>query len=49
MAGKVTIIVHSGDMDNVYSAFIVANGGTRHGDGSITFLHLLGSPAPQER
>jgi peroxiredoxin family protein len=26
MAGKATIIVHSGDMDKVYSAFIIANG-----------------------
>ena len=26
MADKATIIVHSGDMDKVYSAFIIANG-----------------------
>ncbi len=26
MAGKVTIIVHSGDMDKLYSALIIANG-----------------------
>ena len=31
MADKVTIIVHSGDMDKLYSALIVANGGLSMG------------------
>ncbi|HEY92702.1 MAG TPA: NAD(FAD)-dependent dehydrogenase [Dehalococcoidia bacterium] len=31
MADKATIIVHSGDMDKVYSALIIANGGLAMG------------------
>jgi len=31
MADKLTIVVHSGDMDKIYSALIVANGGLAMG------------------
>jgi peroxiredoxin family protein len=38
MAGKVTIVLHSGDMDKVYSALIIANGALSVGmDASIFF------------
>lgn len=38
MAGKTTIIVHSGDMDKVISAFIIANGSLSMGmDASLYF------------
>jgi len=38
MAGKVTIVLHSGEMDKVYSALIIANGALSVGmDASIFF------------
>ncbi|CEA14373.1 MULTISPECIES: DsrE/DsrF/DrsH-like family protein [Methanobacterium] len=38
MTGKTTIIVHSGDMDKIYSALIVANGALSMGmDASLYF------------
>lgn len=38
MAGKTTIVLHSGDMDKVYSALIIANGALSVGmDASIFF------------
>ncbi|MDD4877123.1 MAG: DsrE/DsrF/DrsH-like family protein, partial [Dehalococcoidales bacterium] len=38
MAEKATIIVHSGDMDKIYSALIVANGALSMGmEASIYF------------
>ena len=38
MADKATIIVHSGDMDKIYSAFIIANGALAMGmDVSLFF------------
>ena len=38
MADKVTIIVHSGDMDKMYSALIIANGALAMGmEASIYF------------
>ncbi len=42
MAGKVTIIVHSGDMDKVYSAFIVANGALAMGMEASLFFTFWG-------
>jgi peroxiredoxin family protein len=42
MAGKVTIIVHSGDMDKVYSAFIVANGALAMGMEASMFFTFWG-------
>jgi peroxiredoxin family protein len=42
MADKVTIIVHSGDMDKVYSAFIVANGALAMGMEASLFFTFWG-------
>jgi peroxiredoxin family protein len=42
MAGKATIIVHSGDMDKVYSAFIVANGALAMGMEASLFFTFWG-------
>jgi len=42
MAGKVTIIVHSGDMDKVYSAFIIANGALAMGMEASLFFTFWG-------
>ena len=42
MAGKVTIIVHSGDMDKVYSAFIVGNGALAMGMEASLFFTFWG-------
>jgi peroxiredoxin family protein len=42
MAGKVTVIVHSGDMDKVYSAFIVANGALAMGMEASLFFTFWG-------
>ena len=42
MAGKVTIIVHSGDMDKVYSAFVVANGALAMGMEASLFFTFWG-------
>jgi peroxiredoxin family protein len=42
MAGKVTIIVHSGDMDKLYSAFIVANGALAMGMEASLFFTFWG-------
>jgi len=42
MAGKVTIIVHSGDMDKIYSAFIVANGALAMGMEASLFFTFWG-------
>ena len=42
MAGKVTIIVHSGDMDKMYSAFIVANGALAMGMEASLFFTFWG-------
>jgi peroxiredoxin family protein len=42
MADKVTIIVHSGDMDKVYSAFIVANGALAMGMEASMFFTFWG-------
>lgn len=42
MAGKVTIIVHSGDMDKVYSAFILADGALAMGMEASLFFTFWG-------
>ena len=42
MAGKVTIIVHSGDMDKIYSAFIVSNGALAMGMEASMFFTFWG-------
>ena len=42
MAGKVTIIVHSGDMDKLHSAFIVANGALAMGMEASLFFTFWG-------
>jgi len=42
MAGKVTIIVHSGDTDKVYSALIVANGALAMGMEASIFFTFWG-------
>lgn len=42
MAGKVTIIVHSGDMDKMFSAFIVANGALAMGMEASLFFTFWG-------
>jgi peroxiredoxin family protein len=42
MAGKAIIIVHSGDMDKVYSAFIVANGALAMGMEASLFFTFWG-------
>jgi len=42
MAGKVTIIVHSGDMDKIYSALIVANGALAMGMEASLFFTFWG-------
>ncbi len=42
MADKVTIIVHSGDMDKIYSAFIVANGALAMGMEASLFFTFWG-------
>ena len=42
MAGKTTIIVHSGDMDKIYSAFIVANGALAMGMEASLFFTFWG-------
>jgi len=42
MADRVTIIVHSGDMDKIYSALIVANGGLAMGTEASLFFTFWG-------
>lgn len=42
MANKATIIVHSGDMDKVYSAFILANGALAMGMEASLFFTFWG-------
>lgn len=42
MAGKTTIIVHSGDMDKVYSAFIIADGALSMGMEASLFFTFWG-------
>jgi peroxiredoxin family protein len=42
MAGKVTIIVHSGDMDKIYSALIVGNGALAMGMEASLFFTFWG-------
>lgn len=42
MTEKVTIIVHSGDMDKVYSAFIIANGALAMGMEASLFFTFWG-------
>ena len=42
MADRVTIIVHSGDMDKIYSALIVANGGLAMGIEASLFFTFWG-------
>jgi peroxiredoxin family protein len=42
MAEKTTIIVHSGDMDKVYSAFIIANGALSMGMEASLFFTFWG-------
>jgi len=42
MAGKATIIVHSGDMDKVYSALIIANGALAMGMEASLFFTFWG-------
>ena len=48
MADKATIIVHSGDMDKIYSALIIGNGALAMGMEVSMYLYLLGAAAPQE-
>lgn len=42
MAGKVTIVLHSGDMDKVYSALIIANGALSVGMEASIFFTFWG-------
>jgi peroxiredoxin family protein len=42
MADRVTIIVHSGDMDKIFSALIVANGGLAMGTEASLFFTFWG-------
>ncbi|NVL93274.1 MAG: DsrE/DsrF/DrsH-like family protein [Desulfobacterales bacterium] len=42
MADKITIIVHSGDMDKIYSALIVANGALAMGMEASLFFTFWG-------
>lgn len=42
MKDKVTIIVHSGDMDKIYSAFIIANGALAMGMEASLFFTFWG-------
>ena len=42
MADRVTIIVHSGDMDKLFSALIVANGGLAMGTEASLFFTFWG-------
>ena len=42
MAGKATIVVHSGDMDKVYSALIIANGALAMGMEASLFFTFWG-------
>jgi len=42
MADRVTIIVHSGDMDKIYSALIVANGALAMGTEASLFFTFWG-------
>jgi peroxiredoxin family protein len=42
MAGKIAIIVHSGDMDKVYSAFILGNGALAMGMEASLFFTFWG-------
>ena len=48
-ADKTTIIVHSGDMDKIYSALNICKWGSIHGDGSIPLLHILGTSTSAKR
>jgi peroxiredoxin family protein len=42
MAGKLTIVLHSGDMDKVYSALIIANGALSVGMEASIFFTFWG-------
>jgi peroxiredoxin family protein len=42
MAGKIAIVVHSGDMDKVYSAFILGNGALAMGMEASLFFTFWG-------
>jgi len=42
MAGKATLIVHSGDMDKLYSALIIANGALSMGMEASLYFTFLG-------
>jgi peroxiredoxin family protein len=49
MTGKTTIIVHSGDIDKVISALIIANGSLSMGMDAIPIFHVLGPEPIEER
>ncbi|GAI08225.1 unnamed protein product [marine sediment metagenome] len=42
MADKLTIVVHSGDMDKIYSALIIANGALSMGMGASLYFTFWG-------
>ena len=49
MGEKTVIILHSGDMDKVYSALIIRQRCPGYGYGGLHILYLLGADALEER
>ena len=45
---KSTIIVHSGDMDKIYSASNSFQWSSFNGNGNIPIFHILGTSTPTE-
>lgn len=48
MGEKTVIVLHSGDMDKIYSALIIGNGALAWA-GSLNIFYLLGVNALEER
>jgi len=49
MAGKATIIVHSGDMDKVLAAFVIATGAVAMGMEVVMFFTFWGTPILRDK